>query len=50
MTENFIPIYYAAAMGAGALGSLVFGRLLDTLGQRVIVVLFLATICRSWHS
>jgi predicted MFS family arabinose efflux permease len=43
VTENFIPIYYAAAMGAGALGSLVFGRLLDRLGQSIIIVLFLVT-------
>jgi predicted MFS family arabinose efflux permease len=43
VTETFIPIYYAAAMGAGALGSLIFGRLLDRLGQRVIVILFLVT-------
>jgi predicted MFS family arabinose efflux permease len=43
VTGNFIPIYYAAAMGAGALGSLVFGRLLDRLGQSIIIVLFLVT-------
>ena len=43
VTETFIPIYYAAAMGAGALGSLIFGRLLDRLGRRVIVILFLVT-------
>jgi predicted MFS family arabinose efflux permease len=43
VTEDFIPIYYAAAMGAGALGSLVFGRLLDRLGQSIIIVLFLVT-------
>jgi predicted MFS family arabinose efflux permease len=43
VTENFIPIYYAAAMGAGAVGSLVFGRLLDRLGQSIIIVLFFVT-------
>ena len=43
VAENVIPIYYAAAMGAGAAGSLIFGRLLDKLGQPVIVVLFFVT-------
>lgn len=41
--ENFIPIYYAAAMGTGALGSLLFGRMMDKSGQHVIVWVFLVS-------
>jgi predicted MFS family arabinose efflux permease len=43
VAENLIPIYYAVAMGTGAVGSLVFGRLLDKAGPQVIVVLFFIT-------
>jgi predicted MFS family arabinose efflux permease len=39
--ENLIPVYYAAAMGTGALGSLLFGRMMDKIGQHVIVWVFL---------
>lgn len=35
-----IPIFYAVAMGTGALGSLIFGRLLDKLGQQIILFVF----------
>ncbi len=40
VNENLIPVYYATAMGAGAVGSLVLGRLLDKAGQHVVVALF----------
>jgi MFS family permease len=33
----FIPVFYAAAMGAGGLGSLVFGWLFDRIGLAVII-------------
>lgn len=32
-----IPVYYATAMGADALSALIFGRLFDRLGVRVLV-------------
>lgn len=38
-----IPIFYAAAMGAGGLGSLVLGRLFDRFGLLVLVPLTAAT-------
>ncbi|HET9419072.1 MAG TPA: MFS transporter [Chthoniobacterales bacterium] len=43
VSDGVIPIYYAAAMGTGAVGSLLFGRLLDKLGQKVIVFVFLVS-------
>jgi predicted MFS family arabinose efflux permease len=41
--ENFIPLYYAGAMGTGAVGSLLFGHLMDKLGHHVIVWVFLVS-------
>lgn len=38
-----VPIFYAAAMGAGGLGSLVLGRLFDRAGLLVLVPLTAAT-------
>jgi len=38
--ENVIPIYYAVAMGTGAVGSLVFGRLLDRVGDKMVLLVF----------
>lgn len=35
----YIPAYYAVAMGAGGAGSLLFGRLFDRYGMRLLVVL-----------
>ncbi len=35
----YIPVYYAVAMGAGGLASLLFGRLFDRHGLRLLVVL-----------
>lgn len=40
---NWIPLYYAAAMAAGAVGSFTLGRLLDRLGSSVLVGAFLVT-------
>jgi predicted MFS family arabinose efflux permease len=37
--ETWIPIFYAAAMGAGGLGSLLFGRLFDRAGIIILVPL-----------
>ncbi len=36
--ENWIPIFYSVAMGAGAITALVFGRLFDRKGIQVIIV------------
>ncbi len=38
--QGAIPVFYAAAMAAGALGSLTFGRLLDRLGFGVLLLTF----------
>lgn len=35
----YVPAYYAAAMGAGGVGSLLFGRLFDRYGMGLLVVL-----------
>jgi len=39
----WIPLFYAAAMGAGGLGSLLFGRLFDRHGVSILVPLTAAT-------
>jgi len=39
----FIPVFYAAAMGAGGLGALVFGCQFDRYGLRVIIPVTAAT-------
>lgn len=39
---TWIPVFYAAAMGASGLASLVFGRLFDRVGVGVIVPLTIA--------
>lgn len=36
-----IPIYYAVAMGVGAIGAFVFGRLFDRFGYLVLLSAFL---------
>jgi predicted MFS family arabinose efflux permease len=41
VSENVIPIYYSVAMGSGALGSLIVGRLLDRVGNKILVAVFL---------
>src|SRR5438876_1493693 len=40
VTANLIPIYYAVAMATGAMGALVFGRLFDRLGLKVVLAVF----------
>jgi MFS family permease len=43
VATNLIPIYYAVAMAAGALGALIFGKLFDKLGIAVVLaVVFLS--------
>ncbi len=41
--NNWIPIFYAVAMGFGALATLVFGRLLDEIGFPIVIVAFLVS-------
>lgn len=43
MEASWIPIFYAAAMGAGGLGSLLFGRLFDRRGIAILVPLTAVT-------
>jgi MFS family permease len=41
VSESLVPVLYAGAMLMGAFASLVFGRLLDRLGLRVVLLAFL---------
>lgn len=41
ITDSWIPISYAIAMGSGAIGNLLLGRLFDKLGFGVLIGVFL---------
>lgn len=41
ISRDLIPVYYAAAMGVGAVGAPVLGRLFDKYGQATIIGSFL---------
>lgn len=41
VSPNVIPVFYAVAMAVGAITALVFGRLLDKIGLRIILIVFL---------
>jgi predicted MFS family arabinose efflux permease len=43
LTQDWIPVSYAIAMGVGGAGSLVFGRLFDRVGLKILVPLTLVT-------
>ena len=43
LAARWIPVSYALAMGVGGAGSLVFGRLFDRVGLKVLVPLTLTT-------
>jgi MFS family permease len=43
LPSNLIPIYYAVAMGVGAVGGLGLGRLFDRWGLTIVVVAFLVS-------
>lgn len=43
-SPDWIPTFYAVAMGVSGLGSLVFGRLFDRLGLPLLVVLTAASV------
>ena len=38
---HWIPVFYAIAMATGGISSLIFGKLLDKIGPKVMVVAFL---------
>lgn len=44
VAASWVPVFYAAAMGASGLGSLVFGRLFDRRGIVILVPLTLVTL------
>ena len=41
VAQSMIPVFYAAAMASGALGSLFFGRLLDKFGLPILLLAIL---------
>jgi predicted MFS family arabinose efflux permease len=41
ISQTMIPLFYAVAMGAGALTNLVFGRLFDRIGFPIVIFAFL---------
>ncbi|HJP94686.1 MAG TPA: MFS transporter [Pyrinomonadaceae bacterium] len=45
VSDTTIPLFYAAAMAAGALTNLVFGRLFDRVGIAIAMVAFFAGAC-----
>jgi len=42
VTATWVPVFYAMAMGVSGSGSLIFGRLFDRVGIRVLIPLTLA--------
>jgi predicted MFS family arabinose efflux permease len=40
VSQNLIPVFYSVAMAAGAIGSLLFGRLLDRIGLPILILAF----------
>ena len=40
VSPDLVPVFYAVAMATGALSGLVFGRLLDRVGWRILLVAF----------
>lgn len=43
LRQDWIPVFYAVAMGVGGAGALVFGRLFDRMGLGILVPLTLLT-------
>lgn len=39
VSATLVPVFYAAAMGVGGVGSLVFGRMFDRMGIRILIPL-----------
>jgi MFS family permease len=40
VTEHWIPIFFALAMGTNAIASLIFGRLFDRIGLTIVLIAF----------
>src|SRR5438309_1114161 len=40
VSQNVVPVFYAVAMGVGAIAALVFGRLLARIGFPILIVAF----------
>jgi MFS family permease len=40
VSEAIVPLFYAVAMGAGALTNLLFGRLFDRVGFPIVILAF----------
>lgn len=40
VSQNVIPVFYAVAMGVGAIAALVFGPLLDKVGLPILILVF----------
>ena len=40
VSQNVIPVFYAVAMGMGAIAALVFGRLFDRIGLPILILAF----------
>jgi predicted MFS family arabinose efflux permease len=40
VSKDLIPIFYSVAMASGAIGSLLFGRLLDRIGLPILILAF----------
>jgi predicted MFS family arabinose efflux permease len=40
VSPNLIPVFYSVAMAAGAIGSLLLGRLLDRIGLPILILAF----------
>jgi MFS family permease len=43
LAQKWIPVFYAIAMGVGGAGSLVFGKLFDRAGLKILVPLTIVT-------
>jgi xanthine/uracil permease len=47
VARDVIPVFYAIAMGASGIGSLVFGRVYDPMGISVLIIL---TATTAWFA
>jgi MFS family permease len=43
LSQTWVPVFYAVAMGVGGAGSLVFGKLFDRVGVKVLIPLTLVS-------
>src|ERR1043166_6728483 len=45
VSEHWIPLYFAVAMGTDAIASLIFGKLFDRYGMVIVLIAFLLSAC-----